>query len=454
MAIIQRAPGHMQSAPPLIAPGASTHKPEDLRAAVKAAFIGTFIEWFDYASYLYMSAIVALVFFPELEGRTALIYTFGLFALSFLVRPVGAVIWGHIGDRLGRIHTLSASILLMSGATFVIGVLPGYASIGAAAPLLLLVCRFVQAFSAAGEYAGASTHLAEVAPEGKRGLYSAIVPAATATGLLLGSLIATFLTGFLDGGALQSWGWRIPFLLAAPLGIYGLIVRLHTNESERFTEATSELPDAQAPRGPVREVLHYPRALLIGFAGSVLGAIGFYVILTYLPTYLSKELGMSATMAFISSSIASACYAALTLVTGYLSDRIGRRRAMLVATGSMLLGAVPAFVLLETEVFLIVVAVQIFLGALLALNNGVLPAFLSEQFPTRTRLTGFALTFNFANAIFGGTAPMVVTWLIGSTGSLLSPAFYLAFAAVVTGIAVVFAGKHNKLADETVVTAS
>lgn len=187
MAIIQRAPGHMQSAPPLIAPGASTHKPEDLRAAVKAAFIGTFIEWFDYASYLYMSAIVALVFFPELEGRTALIYTFGLFALSFLVRPVGAVIWGHIGDRLGRIHTLSASILLMSGATFVIGVLPGYASIGAAAPLLLLACRFVQAFSAAGEYAGASTHLAEVAPEGKRGLYSAIVPAATATGLLLGS---------------------------------------------------------------------------------------------------------------------------------------------------------------------------------------------------------------------------------------------------------------------------
>lgn len=206
------------------------------RSAIKAAFIGTFIEWFDYAAYIYMSAIISRVFFPEMEGRRALIMTFALFALSFLVRPLGGIVWGHFGDKHGRIQTLTVSIVMMSLATACIGFLPGYATIGFAASLLLLLCRMVQGFSAAGEYAGAATHLAEIAPAGKRGIYSAVVPSATASGLLLGSLIASLLTGVLDDAALDSWGWRVPFLIALPLGMYGLWIRRHTEESSHFED--------------------------------------------------------------------------------------------------------------------------------------------------------------------------------------------------------------------------
>ncbi|MDN6521836.1 MFS transporter [Corynebacterium flavescens] len=450
MAIINKAPSPAitPTFAPTVAPAAPVPDKHQVRNSVKASFIGTFIEWFDYAAYVYMSAIVATVFFPNLEGRTALIFTFGLFALSFLMRPIGAIVWGHIGDRLGRVRTLSTSIVLMSSATFCIGILPSHAAIGTAAPLLLLACRMVQGFSAAGEYAGASTHLSEVAPKDKRGLFAAVVPAATASGLLLGSLIAAALTGLLDDASLTSWGWRIPFLLAAPLGIYGLMIRRHTMESEQFTQATaSDTPSSSTT--PIVEVLRYPRALVVAFAGAVLNAIGFYVILTYLPTYLSEELGMNSTQAFISSSIASAFYVAFALLTGYLSDRLGRRTTMLVAAAAMLVGIVPAFILLGTSGFLVIVTVQVCLGGILALNDGVLPSFLSEQFPTSTRLTGFALTFNLANAIFGGTAPMVATWLIGATGSVLAPAFYLAVAAIVTGVAVAFASPTNDLQGHT-----
>lgn len=263
------------------------------RSAIKAAFIGTFIEWFDYAAYIYMSAIISRVFFPEMEGRRALIMTFALFALSFLVRPLGGIVWGHFGDKYGRIHTLTVSIVMMSVATACIGFLPGYATIGFAASILLLLCRMVQGFSAAGEYAGAATHLAEIAPAGKRGIYSAVVPSATASGLLLGSLIAALLTGVLDDAALDSWGWRVPFLIALPLGLYGLWIRRNTEESSHFEDQD------EPEESPLREVLKYPKALAIAFAGAVLNAIGFYVILTYLPTYLSEELGMAATPAFI-----------------------------------------------------------------------------------------------------------------------------------------------------------
>lgn len=421
------------------APGRETYSAAQRRSAVQASFIGTFIEWFDYAAYVYMSAIIATVFFPNLGGRTALIYTFGLFALSFLVRPVGAVVWGHIGDKIGRIHTLSISIIVMSAATFGIALLPGTAVIGMLAPLLLLVLRMAQGFCAAGEYAGASTHLSEVAPENKCGLYASVVPSATAAGLLLGSLVAAALSAGLSESDLHSWGWRIPFLLAAPLGLYGLYIRRNTTESQAF------VTEEKCEKAPIFEVFKYPRALSVAFAGAVLNAIGFYVILTYLPTYLSQELGMDSTAAFIASSVASAFYVCFAIATGYISDRLGRRTTMLIAAGVMIVGIVPAFLLLSGAGLWVVITVQVCLGAVLALNDGVLPSFLSEQFPTKIRLTGFALTFNVANALFGGTAPMIATWLIGATGTVLAPAFYLVAAAMITGVAIVFARSSHSL---------
>ena len=182
-----------------------------LRKAAAASFIGNFVEWFDYASYGYLATVIAIVFFPEGDSTAALLATFAVFALSFILRPIGAVVWGHWGDKLGRRWALSWSILLMSGATFLIGLMPGYAQIGIAAPVGLLVLRMIQGFSASGEYAGAAVFLSEYASSKRRGLFTSIVPASTATGLLLGSLFATALHSLLSDAAMQGWGWRIPF---------------------------------------------------------------------------------------------------------------------------------------------------------------------------------------------------------------------------------------------------
>lgn len=421
-----------------------------LRKAITSSFLGNFVEWFDYALYGYLSATIATVFFPEDEGRTALVKTFGLFALSFLIRPVGAVVWGHIGDRYGRKTALSWSILLMAGATTCIALLPGHATIGVAAPVLLLTFRLIQGFSAAGEYAGASTLLTELAPIRKRGFVAAVVPASTASGLLLGSLMAALLTGILDDAAMESWGWRIPFLIAAPLGLVGLVIRRHLDESTAFTEAIAEAAKANEEAGPgakhrpLLEVFREPRALLIAFSAAVLNAIGFYVILSYMPTYLSEELGQDDTDAFIAASVALFAYIFSVLLTGWMSDRMGRRKIMLTASFAFIVAAVPAFLLLDGAGLVLVILIQIAMGMVLALNDGVLPAFLSEQFSTGVRLTGFAVTFNIANAVFGGTAPMLATLLIGWTGMTVAPAFYLMAAALVTFLAVLKAAETHR----------
>lgn len=207
------------------------HDKTVLKKAAKASFIGNFVEWFDYASYGYFATIIASVFFAKTDPAVALMSTYAIFALSFIVRPFGGIFWGHIGDKYGRKVALSWSILIMSGATFLIGFLPSYASVGILAPILLLLLRMVQGFSASGEYAGASAFMAEYAPPNQKGFYTSIVPASTSAGLLLGSLIAAAMTAYMDSDFLQSYGWRIPFLLAAPMGLVGRYLRLNLEKT-------------------------------------------------------------------------------------------------------------------------------------------------------------------------------------------------------------------------------
>ena len=212
-----------------------------LKKAAKASFIGNFVEWFDYASYGYFATVIASVFFAKTDATVALMSTYAIFALSFIVRPFGGIFWGHIGDKYGRKAALSWSILIVSGATFLIGLLPSYATVGILAPVLLLLLRMIQGFSASGEYAGASAFMAEYAPPDKKGFYTSIVPASTATGLLLGSLIAAAMTAFMDADFVQTWGWRIPFLLAAPLGLVGRYMRLNL-EKPRLLRRLKKAP--------------------------------------------------------------------------------------------------------------------------------------------------------------------------------------------------------------------
>ncbi|WP_240668623.1 MFS transporter [Piscinibacter defluvii] len=398
-----------------------------LRKAAAASFIGNFVEWFDYASYGYLATVIAVVFFPRSSPAAGLIAAYGVFAVSFIVRPIGGVIWGHLGDRIGRRTALSLSILIMSAATFLIALLPSYEQVGLWSPALLLLVRIVQGFSASGEYAGASAFLAEYAPAGRRGFYTSIVPASTAAGLLFGSLLVAAMHALLTPEQLHSWGWRLPFLLAAPFGLIGRYIRVRLEDTPKFQQLESAHHVAKAP---IRELLGtHRRAIVIAFGVTCLNAVAFYIILSYMPTYLSTEMGMGESESFLATTISLAAYIGLIFLMGKLSDRLGRRTMLIAASVLFVLLTVPLFRGLAGAGFLGIVAIQIAFGALLTMNDGTLPCFLSEIFPTKVRYSGFALTFNSANALFGGTAPLIATWLIQATGSKLAPAWLLVAAA-------------------------
>lgn len=400
-----------------------------LRRVASASFIGNFVEWFDYASYVYLATVITTVFFPESSPASGLLATFGVFALSFIIRPLGGIFWGHFGDKHGRKHALSLSIIIMSISTFCIALLPSFETVGLLAPLMLLILRMIQGFSASGEYAGAATFLAEYAPDDKRGLYASIVPASTAAGLLLGSLFAAGLHSILSTEALHDWGWRIPFLLAAPLGYVGRYIRISLEDSPQFQAALEKNEVAQAPVSLL--LRDHRRAVIIAIGATILNAVGFYIILGYMPTYLNEILDITETQAFMATTVALASYIGFILLMGTLSDRFGRKTMLVTASMVFMLGTVPLFQLLGTGGFIGMVLVQIIFGAMLTMNDGTLPCFLSEIFPTTVRYSGFAFSFNVANALFGGTAPFVATWLIQVTGDKLAPAWYLVAAAIV-----------------------
>jgi MHS family proline/betaine transporter-like MFS transporter len=407
------------------------------RRVLWGSFIGNFVEWFDYAVYGYLASTIAAAFFPESDKQTALLATFAVFAISFFVRPLGGFVWGHIGDRLGRRTALSLSILIMSGATFCIALIPSYSLIGVGAPIILHVIRVIQGFSAAGEYAGASAFLVEYAPANRRGMYAAVVPASTAAGLLLGSLLAAVLSLVLNDQQMADWGWRLPFLLAAPMGLIGRYIRTRLEDTPAFRELAKE---DKVDHAPVKDMFaRHWRSLVLAVGAVLLNAVGFYVILSYMPTYLSTELGFGATESFIATTIALVTYIGFIFLTGLASDRFGRKRVLITASVLFIALTVPAFMLLDTGNFAVILLVEIFLGGMLTLNDGTLPSFLAELFPTRIRYSGFAVSFNLANAIFGGTAPFVATLLIGVLHTKLAPAWYLVAASIVSLIAVLCA---------------
>lgn len=419
-----------------------------LKKVVLSSFLGNFIEWFDYASYSYLATVIALVFFPGEDKTVAVMSTFAVFALSFLVRPIGAIFWGNMGDKKGRKWALSISILLMSGATFLIGCLPGYAVIGIGAPALLLLLRMVQSFSASGEYAGAATFIAEYAPKDHRGFYCSMVPASTAAGLLAGSLLATFMfnTWGADSAFVVDWGWRIPFLLAGPLGYITHYIRTHLEDSpvyeqmQRRLEYTGNPPEKQ----PIRTLFtkHF-KVLIISFGACVLNAVGFYAVLTYLPNYLETTLGYDASSASTVTTIVLVAYIAFIFLSGRVSDRFGRKKMLIIACVGFLVCTVPAFMLLGTLDFMTILVVELLMCLILTINDGTLASYLTETFPTEVRYSGFAFSFNLANALFGGSASYISFALIDMTGNALAPAFYMVFIALIALVAMIASHEHS-----------
>ncbi|MFB7108514.1 MFS transporter [Streptomyces sp. NPDC056190] len=398
-----------------------------LRRSVAAGAVGVFVHWFDWAAYAYLASTVATVFFPAENSTTGLLAVFGVFAVSFGIRPVGALVFGPLGDRIGRKRTLSLVIFMMSGATLTIGLLPGYASIGIAAPVLLVLLRLIQGFAAGGEFGSAASFLAESAPRRRRGFGVSWLEVGSLLGFLAGSFVFLLLSTGLDDGQLTSWGWRIPFLVSAPLGVIGFIIRnkIEDTPEYRMLEASDSVP-----RSPARELLRSHKRQLLQAAGLMAAMhVPFYAVLTYLVTYETDHLGHSADSAALLSTVISLVGLVLVPLFGLLSDRVGRKPVFVGATAALLVVSTPAFLLMRTGLAGTWIA-GLLLGVILAAILGTYAVWSAETFPTRTRQSGLSIAYNVTAALFAGTVPYLMTVLISTTGSTLVPGPYLmVFAA-------------------------
>ncbi|MHC5258721.1 MFS transporter [Streptomyces sp. UC4497] len=398
-----------------------------LRRSVAAGAVGVFVHWFDWAAYAYLAGTVATVFFPADDSTTGLLAVFGVFAVSFGVRPIGALVFGPLGDKIGRKRTLSLVIFMMSGATLAIGLLPGYDSIGIAAPILLVVLRLVQGFAAGGEFGSAASFLAESAPRRRRGFGVSWLEVGSLLGFLAGSFVFLLLSSGLDEAQLTSWGWRIPFLIAAPLGVIGVIIR---NKIEDTPEYRALEANDTVPRSPARELLRTHKRQLLQAAGLMAAMhVPFYAVLTYLVTYETDHLGHSADSAALLSTVISLLGLVLVPLFGALSDRVGRKPVFIGATAALLVVSTPAFWLMRTGMAGTWIG-GLALGAILAAILGTYAVWSAEVFPTRTRQSGLSISYNVTAALFAGTVPYLMTLLISATGSTLVPGPYLMVFAV------------------------
>ncbi|HWL96449.1 MAG TPA: MFS transporter [Nocardioidaceae bacterium] len=397
--------------------------PPPYRKAVLGAAIGNAVEWFDFACYGFLATTLAQVFFPSQDDTTAVLNTFAVFAAAFFVRPLGGLFFGRLGDRVGRRRTLSSVILLMSAATCGIGVLPSHEQAGMVATVLLVALRLLQGFSAGGELGGGAAFLAEYAPAKRRGFLVSWVEFTTVIGFLLGSLVVLGLTVVASEQQMVDWGWRIPFLIAAPLGIVGLFIRLRLEETPEFRSLAAE---GKVARSPIREVLTQSRrSILVATILSALIHAGFYMLLVYLQTYATEEIGLSSGVASLSTTLSLLVGLIAIPFVGRLSDRVGRRPVMAVGAGALVTLTYPLFLLMNTGSASLAIAGQAGLGLLFAIYLPVSVCVLTELFPTRTRYGGLSIAYNIAAALFGGTAPYLATWLISVTGDPLSPAWYM-----------------------------
>ncbi|MGH3978186.1 MAG: MFS transporter [Pseudonocardiaceae bacterium] len=411
---------------PATAPGSDEPA---VRKAVGAAAIGNATEWFDFGVYGYTATIIGAQFFPDFSTQAQLLSTFGVFAASFLIRPLGGMFFGPLGDRIGRRTVLATTILLMSGATFAIGVLPTYAQIGIWAPILLLLARLIQGFSTGGEYAGAATFISEYAPDKRRGVLGSWLEFGTLGGFATGASMVTLFTLLLSDDAMSGWGWRIPFLIALPLGIIGLYLRLELDETPAFQEREASGTTA---RSPLLESVteHWPDLLLcVGIV--ILINVADYAMLTYMPSYLTTVLGISEETGLLLICVAIVAMMVIIVPMGSLSDRVGRKPLMITSAIGFIAFSYPAFWLLSLGSTLTTLAGLAILGFFLVCLLSVLGSTLPAIFDTRVRCAGFAVSYNVSTSIFGGTTPLMITLLVNQTGNNFMPAYYLMAAALI-----------------------
>ena len=403
-----------------------------IRRAIVGASVGNTVEWFDFAVYGYLAVTLGAVFFPSEDPTISLLSSFAVFGVAFVMRPLGGLFFGPLGDRIGRQRTLATVIILMSISTFAIALLPGYATIGIWAPILLVLARLLQGFSAGGEFGGASAFIAEYSPDNRRGFLVSWLEFSTLIGFILGSTSVLVLSSVLSEDALTSWGWRIPFLIAGPLGLIGLYIRLRLDDTPEFRALESA---GEVSQSPFKETITQNWKPILQVAGLVIiQNAGFYIVLTYMQTYITEQLGFSTTSASLSTVLTLLVGMVLIPPLGALSDRVGRKPVLMASCVGFVVLTYPLFLLLNAGNLAGAIAAHVALGALLAVYLSTTIAALTELFPTRVRYGGFSIGYNVSVAIFGGAAPFLATYLISVTGNPLSPAFYLIAAAIATAV--------------------
>lgn len=419
----------VQTAEP-VATSSSWQTKSGRRKAVIAGSVGNCLEWFDWGIYGYFAAAIGTQFFPKTSELTQLLLTFLTFALGFFMRPLGAVLLGGLGDRVGRRHVLSTSIIIMAAGSLIIGLCPSYAQIGIAAPLILVAARLAQGFSAGGEFGAAGAFLVENASGEKRGVSGSYQQAGQVAGTLLASGVAALMTATLSQQVLNEWAWRIPFIVGSGVGLLGFYLRRGMQDTVKFEElkavgATSE--------SPFRELFRNHLGSLLRVCGMTLcGTIVYYVWLYYLPTYYTLATGMPKATAQTANVIGLLLLLVLIVPAGRLSDRIGRKPCLATFAISMSVLSVPLF-LSASNSLMNAIVVQCIGTALFSLQAGSIVSAMAEQFPTRVRMLGMAMSYTVTVAVFGGTAPFVATWL-QSMNMGYAMAIYITVAGIVSSL--------------------
>jgi len=397
------------------------------RWRILAGMAGNVMEWYDFSVYGYFAATLGRRFFPSADPVASLLAAFGVFAAGFLMRPVGALLFGHIGDRFGRQKALTLSVLCMAVPTFLIGVLPDHQQVGVAASVLLVGLRLMQGLSVGGEFTTSVVFLVESAAPDRRGFIGSWSPFGATAGMLLGSAVGALTSAVFSAAAVEAWGWRVPFLLGLAVGLTGLYLRRQPLETPppRGVE--------QPPAAPVREAFRTQWQAMLRVAGlNVLFAVGFYMVAVYAVTYMQQIVHVRAAEALDLNTLSLGVLVLTQLAAGTLSDRVGRKPLLVGSALGTLALAWPLFWLMHQPVVSLMLMGQLGFAVLIGLFSGGLPAAMVEVLPARVRVSAVSIAYNLSLGVLGGTTPMAATYLLAWSHDALAPAYYLMAAAVVS----------------------
>ncbi len=414
-----------------------------LKKAITAASLGNAMEWFDFGVYGFVAYALGKVFFPDASPSVQMIAALGTFSVPFLIRPLGGLFFGMLGDKYGRQKILSITIIIMSLSTFCIGLIPSYATIGIWAPILLLLAKMAQGFSVGGEYTGASIFVAEYSPDRKRGFMGSWLDFGSIAGFVCGAGVVVLISAILGEANFLSWGWRLPFFLALPLGIIGLYLRHALEETPAFQQHIDKLEQgdkeglAEGPKVSFKEIATKHWRSLLTCIGIVISTnVTYYMLLTYMPSYLSHNLHYSEEHGVLIIIAIMIGMLFVQPMIGLLSDRYGRRPFIVFGSIALLLFAIPAFTLINSNVLGLIFAGLLILAVILNSFTGVMASTLPAMFPTHIRYSALASAFNIS-VLVAGLTPTLAAWLVESTENLMMPAYYLmaiAIIGLVTGL--------------------